>query len=284
MKIKQLTAMVVVCLFCSSVSAKTPDFTSEINALTGHLNTTLHQQMSAREGSFLGDDGFFTRTDMHNKTYANSIYGVYKQTFNENWQGGAALSVSYLKNDYKDDARKHQTVAHAFFPIVWKNDSVKITTIPFAGYAFGKYKNADKSVKADVDEYLYGVTNETKYVFDWRGVTMEPMLIFSVLGVHQKKIDTANLKEKSKYDTAVNGGLGFYARKNFILSANSRIQLYGGGSYHHALNYTKSQRDKGVLSIKTTYDYKQLSLYGQLFQWVKSDSQTMLNIGVSLNF
>ena len=258
------------------------------------------------------DKGTLTGYD----NYANTVYGLFDRKVTDNLSLGGGLSITHFHSSYDDDSSRNELMFQAFAPITYDlSSSVRFVSMPRIGYSFGDYKRyaTNSTHEGDIQNITYGVSNEIRKVIPTGFMDIEPAAEFNILGYRQQKIkeskrDGALILDATNY-VSVEGGLGLYASKR-IPFENSTLGIRMGGAYYHEFadpysdidagmyqmsgGYTlsgkgleeglKNKRDRGLLSAKVSYDWRDWSFYASFTQFIENDTRLNANLGASLKF
>ena len=258
------------------------------------------------------DKGTLTGYD----NYANTVYGLFDRKVTDNLSLGGGLSITHFHSSYEDDSSRNELMFQAFAPITYDlSSSIRFVSMPRIGYSFGDYKRyaTNSTHEGDIRNITYGISNEIRKVIPIGFVDIEPAAEFNILGYRQQKIkeskrDGALILDATNY-VSVEGGLGLYASKR-IPFENSTLGIRMGGAYYHEFadpysdidarmhqmngGYTlsgkgleeglKNKRDRGLLSAKVSYDWRDWSFYASFTQFIENDTRLNANLGASLKF
>ena len=88
------------------------------------------------------------------------------------------------------------------------------------------------------------------------------------------------LSEDQKLNVAL--GMGYY--HEFADPYDGVKAHHTGTVGHHRLKNTLHSRDRGILSAKVSYDYKNLSVYGELIQYLEEENPIEIEGGLQYKF
>jgi outer membrane autotransporter protein len=179
------------------------------------------------------------------------------------------------------------------------------------GYSDGDYKRyADnKSFEADINGITYGLLNELRYTINANGIKVTPFVGLNAIGWYQDKIDEGDsnlaLDVASSHVFSLESALGLYLDKDIEFNHDNKLNMaLGLGYYHEFANPYKgmdarhhgseggfklrhrklNNRDRGILSAKVNYDYKDFSIYGELMQYLEDEYPIKVDVGLKYKF
>ncbi len=253
-----------------------------------------------RDGVLTGSDG-----------YVHAVYGMIKGKASNGFVYGAGLSAAQLDSDYDNGSSRKSNIFGLWLPLGYDfNNGVRWYSKLYAGYADGSYDRVTDLAKysSDYTQYQYGMSNEVRYgVYLGKGFMFEPVAELNLLGIYQEGFDEGDIEGALKSDSVNNlsleGGLGAYLSKNFEFSEDNRIGLQIGGVYYvefldgdDKMDATlagfqdsfrirnRTMGSRAVLSASVRYDYKDLSLYGNVEKETGGNEALLIGAGVQYKF
>ena len=254
-----------------------------------------------------GSDGILTGSDGQ----VHAAYGMVKNKTANGLVYGAGISAARLDSDYDNGSSRKSNIFGLWLPLGYDfNNGLRWYSKLYAGYADGSYDRLTDLAKysSDYTQYQYGISNEVRYsVHLGNGFMFEPVAELNMLGIYQDGFDEGNdegaLKTDSENSMSAEGGLGAYLSKNFEFSENSRLGLQIGGVYYVEFldnddkadatlagfndTFTIRNRTTGsraALSARIRYDYRDLSLYGNIEKETGGNDALLIDAGVQYKF
>lgn len=263
------------------------------------------------DAMFIGrdDHGTLTGYDIDSQ----SMYALYDTKLNNNYRLGLGLSFTHSNTDYNDDSSRKNFMVQGYVPLTYSNTG-GLTAVSMArlGYSDGEYTRYgyNESFDADTSEITYGLLNELRYSVNVGGITFTPFVGLNAVGWYQKSIDEGDNNLALKIDSAnvfsLESALGIYVDKNIKFDDNSKLSVMLGAGYYHEFadpykgldaqinntigNYKLrdieniNSRDRGILSAKVNYDYKDFSIYGELMQYLEKEYPVKVDVGLKYKF
>ena len=260
---------------------------------------------------YLGQDdrGTLTGYDLTSE----SMYALYDQKLDNNYRLGLGLSFTHTDTDYNNDSSRKNFMVQGYVPLTYTNNNgLTAVTMARLGYADGDYsrRGYNRTYKADTTEITYGLLNEVRYTIDLGLVNLTPFARLNAVGWY---MDSANedgddlaLELASNHVFSLESALGLYLDKEIEFSDVSKLStILGIGWYHEfadpyrgfdathkASRYSYRLRDKGhlnsrnrgILSAKVNYDYKDFSIYGELMQYLEDGHPLKVEGGLKYRF
>lgn len=263
------------------------------------------------DAMFIGrdDHGTLTGYDINSQ----SMYALYDKKIDNKYRLGLGLSFTHSDTDYNNDSTRKNFMVQGYIPLTYTN-SRGLTAVSMArlGYSDGDYTRIghNESYKADTNEITYGLLNELRYSVNLGGITFTPFVGLNATGWYQNSIDEGDSNLAVNIDSAnifsLESALGIYVDKDIEFNDNSKLSvLFGAGYYHEfadpykgidaSINNTIghyklrdieniNSRDRGMLSAKVNYDYKDFSIYGELMQYLEKEYPLKLDVGLKYKF
>lgn len=243
---------------------------------------------------------------------SQSMYALYDQKLNNNYRLGLGLSFTHTDTDYNNDSTRKNFVVQGYVPLTYTN-SRGLTAVSMArlGYADGDYRRHSdgKIYEADTKAISYGLLNELRYTIDAKGIKVTPFIGLNAIGWYQDKInegtDALAIDIASSHVFSLESALGVYFDKDIEFSHDNKLNLALGLGYYHEfadpyegfdanhnntlggykLRHSKlDRRDRGVISAKANYDYKDFSIYGELMQYIEDEYPIKVDVGLKYKF
>ncbi|MBO5038087.1 MAG: autotransporter domain-containing protein, partial [Alphaproteobacteria bacterium] len=260
---------------------------------------------------YLGQDdrGTLTGYDLTSE----SMYALYDQKLDNNYRLGLGLSFTHTDTDYNNDSSRKNLMVQGYVPLTYTNNNgLTAVTMARLGYADGDYsrRGYNRTYKADTTEITYGLLNEVRYTMDLGLVNLTPFVGLNAIGWY---MDSANedgddlaLKLASNHVFSLESALGLYLDKEIEFSEVSKLStVLGIGWYHefadpysgfdatHKASISSyklrdkgnmNSRNRGILSAKVNYDYKDFSIYGELMQYLEDGHPLKVEGGLKYRF
>ena len=225
------------------------------------------------------------------KGTAHSAYGLLKNKTTSGITYGLGASISQLKTDYDDNSKRKSNQFGLWLPFGYDfNNGLKWYSKLHAGYNDNSYdrKTLTGENSADYNEYQFGLNNEVRYTLNLaNSLKFEPLAELNLINYYQEDISEKNkenaLNIKSNNATSLELGLGSYLTKEFSFDKDKSLKLKIGGIYYVeflepdkalkgsivAMNNNfdiikKQNSNRGVLSLNATYNYENITLYGNI--------------------
>ena len=233
-----------------------------------------------------------------------SAYGYTDKAIDSKLRGGLSLAVTRLESDFDDDSYRYNNMFEAGIPVIFNNDVVSALFRPKAGFARGHYRRnaVNKAYKANTKEFYYGFDSGLRHNFDLTYFAVEPNAGFNLTGLYTDDIkeNKDGLKVKSNNTLSSLLSLGMDIKKKFVFNDKHSLSVVAGGKYFHELGdkyksdatisdmsghydivSNRFQRNFGLISLKTVYDYKEFSIGASANVPLEQKKETyyLLNLG-----
>lgn len=268
------------------------------------------RKMVGGDAMHIGRDthGTLTGYDLNSQ----SMYALYDQKQNNNYRLGLGLSFTHTNTDYNNDSRRKNFMVQGYVPLTYTNKrGLTAVTMARLGYASGDYKRYGYNkvtYEADSKAITYGLLNEARYTHDLKFLKLTPFIGLNASGWHQDAMSEGNrdlaLHIASAHVFSLESALGLYLDKDIELNQDQKLNIALGMGYyhefadpyrgaeahhtgalsHHHLKNTLHSRDRGMLSAKVNYDYKNLSVYGEIIQYLEEENPVEIEGGLQYNF
>lgn len=252
------------------------------------------------DGTLMGSDG-----------KVNVAYGMIKGKNSNGIVSGVGLSAAMLKSDYDNGSDRKSNMFGLWIPVGYNfGNGARWYSKFYAGYADNSYNRLTEfgKKKGDYDEYQYGLGNEVRYRIDLGdGTGFEPVAELNFLGVYQEAYNEGNSENALKVDSSNNlsleGGIGAYLTKDIRFDEDNKLGIRIGGVYYVEFLdpddgvdasmrgmsgkfkiARKSNKERGVLGAHLRYDYKDITLYGDIEQEFGNNDALVIDAGVQYNF
>ncbi len=252
-------------------------------------------------------DGLLTGSDGQ----AHVAYGMLKGKSDNGIVYGLAADVAQLNVDYDNGASRDANIFGIWAPIGYDfGNGAQWFSKAYLGYVDGSYDRITdlKKYSSDITEYQYGLTNEVRYSLNLgAGFTFNPLAELNLFGVYSDDYDEGNaegaLNTNSHNDLSLEGGIGAYLSKKVNLSKDSNMTIQIGGVYYvefldpdDGFNTAMSgmngkyrishdfDKDRAVLSAKVRYDYKDITLYGNVEKDTSNNKSLLIDAGIQYKF
>lgn len=255
-----------------------------------------------------GNSGTLTGYDINSQ----SMYAVYDKKLDNNHRWGLGMSMTHTNTDYNDDSSRKNMAFQGYMPFTYSNGKgFSAVSMARIGYADGDYtrRGQDKSYKADTSAWNYGIINEARYTVSTKYANLTPFIGLNAIGWYQKAInegkDALALHLDAENIFSLESALGLYLDKEIEFNEDNRLNVALGIGYYHEFadpyrgfdahhgdgvlgNYKLRNkihsRDRGILSAKVNYDYKNFSIYGELMQYLEEEHPLEVEGGVRYRF
>ena len=252
------------------------------------------------DGVYVGGDG-----------EAHTAYGMLKNKASNGLVYGAGFSATRLENDYDNGSSRKSNIFGLWLPLGYDfNNGLRWYSKLYAGYADGSYDRVTDLGKysSDYTQYQYGIGNGVRYSVNLGGgFKFEPLAELNLLGIYQDGFDEGTAEGAIHSDSlnslSLESGLGAYLTKEIEFSEDSRLGLQIGGVYYVEFldmgdkaeatlaGMESSYKIKNVstgsraaLSARVRYDYKDLSLYGNIEKETGGNDALLIDAGVQYKF
>ena len=212
-----------------------------------------------------------------------AAYGFTDKAINDKFRLGFALSAIRLDSDFDDNSSRYNNLLEVSAPVIFNNSNLSMLFKPKAGFALGRYRRTavNKTYKAKTKEFYYGFDSSVRNRFNLDYVLLEPNVGFNFTGLYNDNIKESNngLKIKDSNTISAPAYLGLDIKKEFIFNGFNSLSLIAGGKYYHEfgekdtrratfdnmigyydITSNRLQRNYGLLSLKTVYSYKELTV------------------------
>lgn len=254
-----------------------------------------------------GDHGTLTGYDLTTK----SMYMLYDKKLDNRYRLGAGLSITHTNTDYNDDSTRKNMLIQGYVPLTYTtNGGLSLVSMARLGYADGEYsrRGYDKTYKADTSEITYGLLNEIRYTKNMGYFNLTPFAGLNAIGWYWDNMDEGKDSLAIHTDAttvfSLESALGMYLDKEIEFNQDNRLNLALGLGYYHEFadpyraldshltgttrnNPIKNKlnsRDRGILSAKVNYDYKDFSIYGELMQYLEREHPIEVEGGLKYKF
>ena len=252
------------------------------------------------DGVYVGGDG-----------EAHTAYGMLKNKASNGLVYGAGFSATRLENDYDNGSSRKSNIFGLWLPLGYDfNNGLRWYSKLYAGYADGSYDRVTDLGKysSDYTQYQYGIGNEVRYSVNLGGgFKFEPLAELNLLGIYQDGFDEGTAEGAIHSDSlnslSLESGLGAYLTKEIEFSEDSRLGLQIGGVYYVEFLDTGDKAEatlagmessykiknvstgsRAALSARVRYDYKDLSLYGNIEKETGGNDALLIDAGVQYKF
>lgn len=264
-----------------------------------------------------GDTVFIGRDDTNTLTGyeldSKTMYALYDKKLDNKYRLGLGLSFTHTNTDYNNDSSRKNFIVQGYVPLTYKiSNALTAVTMARIGYEDGEYTRYgydNKINKADTSGITYGLLNELRYTTKVAGFDITPFVGLNMIGWYQDSIkedgrDMA-LSLASSHVFSLESALGLYLDKEINLSEKSKLTTSLGIGYYHEFanpysgtksrmigdmgyykikNNVADSRDRGVISAKVNYDYKDFSIYGMLLQYLEDEYPLNVDLGLRYKF
>ena len=306
----------------ANVSGKSvlPNISEEELKVQRSLDRTMMGELF-KEGDdirrMVGGDAIHVGRSTHNTLTgydldSQSMYALYDQKQNNNYRLGLGLSFTHTNTDYNNDSRRKNFMVQGYVPLSYTNRR-GLTAVSMArlGYANGDYKrygHNKATYEADTEAITYGLLNEARYTYDLDFLKLTPFIGLNATGWYQNATNEGNdnlaLHIASSHVFSLESALGIYLDKEIEFNQDQKLNIALGMGYyhefadpykgakahhtgsigHHHLKNTLHSRDRGLLSAKINYDYKNLSVYGEIIQYLEEENPIEIEGGLKYKF
>lgn len=255
-----------------------------------------------------GDLGNLTGYDLN----ASSVYSLVDKKINNKYRLGLGISFTNIDTDYNDNSSREGFMVQGYVPLTYKINGLTAVSMARLGYSDGKYKRVglNSNYEADTTDITYGLLNELRYKVDLGYLNLIPFAGLNISGWYQDNInesgDDLSLKVASSHVLSVEGALGLYLNKEIEFDTNNKLDFALGLGYYHEFaspysgidaqinsmslssykmrNSKLDSRDRGVISAKFDYLYKDFSIYGELMQYLEDEYPINVDLGLRYRF
>ena len=297
--------------FVPSLAKQNMDFNRDF---TAQLNDEIFENLkNSRKDFITGIQYYHHRNSSYDglegyKSNGSNLYSLYNEDVSNTVNYGLGMSIGTNTSKFDDDSSTYQAMAQVYVPVALSSGDTTFVTMPQFGAGYGRYKRkveGDKTHRANISSYTYGVSNQLRRGFEFEGLTIEPVAEINVLGLYSGKIkEKDNMFVKSQNAVSIEGGLGLYLGKSIEYANSSTLRLRFGGTYYREMNnpyqrisagfadadgyynmhgYNNS-RDRGVISLKADYGWKQFNFYVKAAEYIEKNSNFSLQGGMNYKF
>jgi len=269
------------------------------------------RRMVGADSLYLGrdDHGTLSGYDIN----AQSMYALYDKKMDNRYRLGLGMSITHTDTDYNNDSTRKGFIIQGYVPLTYTNmNGLTAVSMARIGYMDGDYKRRGygKTFEADTNAITYGISNEVRYKVNLGFADLTPFAGLNAAGYYQDDIDEGRgdlaLKVASSHIFSLESALGFYLNKDIEFAEENKLSvLLGLGWYHefadpyrgldarinntlgsYKLRDTEhlNSRDRGVLSAKVNYDYKDFTIYGELMQYLEKEYPIKVDVGLKYRF
>ena len=299
-----------------------PNIAQENLKVQRSLDRAMMSELFTKENKdvrkMVGADGIYIGRDDHGTLsgydiMSQSMYALYDKRLNNKYRLGAGISFTHIDTDYNNDSSRKSFMVQGYVPLTYTNAN-GITAVSMArlGFADGDYRRRgyEKTYEADTTEITYGWLNELRYTMNLGAVNLTPFIGFNATGWYQDAMDEGDdslaLRVDSTHIFSLESALGLYLDKDIEFSEDNRLNVALGIGYYHEFadpyrgmdahindtfgNYKLrdiehiNSRDRGILSARINYDYKDFSVYGELLQYLEKEYPIKVDVGLKYNF
>lgn len=243
---------------------------------------------------------------------SQSMYALYDQKQNNNYRLGLGLSFTHTNTEYNNDSRRKNFMIQGYVPLTYTNGR-GLTAVSMArlGYTNGDYKRYGHnkvSYEADTEALTYGLLNEARYSYDLKFLKLTPFIGLNATGWYQQAMSEGNrdlaLHIATSQVFSLESALGLYIDKEIEINQDQKLNIALGMGYyhefadpykgaeahhtgslsHHHLKNTLHSKDRGMLSAKIDYGYKNLSVYGEIIQYLEEENPIEIEGGLQYKF
>ena len=266
----------------------------------------------------VGADGLYIGRDDHGTLSgyditSQSMYALYDKKMDNSYRLGLGMSFTHTDTDYNNDSTRKSFMVQGYVPLTYTNGK-GLTAVSMArlGFADGDYKRRGykHTYEADTTEITYGWLNELRYTMNLGVVNLTLFVGLNAIGWYQDDIDEGNdalaLQIASSHVFSLESALGLYIDKDVEFAPDNKLNVALGIGYYHEfadpyrgldaqINDTigsyklrdvehLNSRDRGILSAKVNYDYKDFSIYGELMQYLEKEYPIKVDVGLKYKF
>lgn len=223
---------------------------------------------------------------------------------------GVGLAVSEITSD---DGHRHnnRTSKHIqlLMPFETDKNGLRFLSHPKLGYAYGTY-NRDgyegQSFKGKIEKRTFAVANAVRYPVRFGAFELSPAFELNLSAIQTKLKEDAkpySLSSSRQQTYSTEAGFGAYLSMQKDLSKTSRLSFNAGAALYHefanpydltlSMNNSsgsfkltdENRRDEYVvLRSKFTYDFGNLSFYGNFLSYIDSAYRTRADLGFKYAF
>ncbi len=302
-------------------TAVIPNFAMENLKVQRNLDKTMMSELFKGEEDIrkmVGGDTLFSGRDDHGTLTgydldSQSMYALYDKKLDNRYRLGLGMSITRMNTDYNNDSTRKNFMVQGYVPLTYTNGK-GLTGVSMArlGFADGEYKrrSQNRTYEADTNEITYGLINELRYKVNLGGVNFTPFVGINAAGWYQDSMKEGNsaldINTAASHVFSLESALGIYVDKEVEFNQDSKLNLalgvgyyhefanpYRGFSAHHGDSLGKyklrdiehlNSRNRGILSAKVNYDYKDFSIYGELLQYLEDEYPLDIDVGLKYRF
>lgn len=269
------------------------------------------RRMVGGDAMYIGRDDYGTLTGYD--ITSESMYALYDKKLNNKYRAGLGMSITHANTDYNNDSTRKNFMIQGYVPLTYTNGQ-GLTAVSMArlGYSDGEYKRRanDRTYEADTQEITYGLLNELRYKIDLGYMNLTPFVGLNAIGWYQDSLDEGNRALALNIDSSnifsLESALGLYLDKEVEFNQDSKLNTVLGIGYYHEfadpyrginahnndMLYSYKLRDienihsrnRGILTAKVNYDYKDFSIYGELLQYLEKEYPLNIDVGIKYRF
>lgn len=298
-----------------------PNFAMENLKVQRSLDKTMMSELF-KDGEeirkMVGGDALFSGRDDHGTLTgydldAQSMYALYDKKLDNRYRLGLGMSITHMNTDYNNDSTRKNFMVQGYVPLTYTNGK-GLTAVSMArlGFADGEYKRRSQNhtYEADTNEITYGLLNELRYTLNLGSVRLTPFIGLNAVGWYQDAMKEGrgalDINTASTHVFSLESALGFYLDKEIEFNQDSKLNMALGVGYYHefadpyrgfnarhgdSLGKYKlrdiehlNSRNRGILSAKVNYDYKDFSIYGELLQYLEDEYPLDIDVGLKYRF
>lgn len=243
---------------------------------------------------------------------SQSMYALYDKKMNNKYRLGLGMSFTHTNTDYNNDSSRKSFMVQGYVPLTYSNNGLTAVSMARLGFADGDYRRRgyQHTFEADTTEITYGWLNELRYKMDLGAVNLTPFVGLNAIGWYQDSIDEGDeslaLQIASSHIFSLESALGLYLDKDIEFAPDNKMNVMLGIGYYHEfadpyrgldahINDTlgsyklrdienTDSRDRGVISARINYDYKDISIYGELMQYLEKEYPIKVDVGLKYKF
>lgn len=298
-----------------------PNITEEKLKVARSLDRTLVSELFKKQDGvrrFVGGDsiniGRDTTTSLTGyELDSRTMYALYDKKLDNNYRLGLGLSFTHTDTDYDNNSSRKDLSIQGYIPLTYSlSNGFTAVTMARLGYEDGeytRYTDNAKTYEADLNAISYGLLNELRYDIDLGFAKLTPFAGLNMMGWYydsqSESGDNLALNIASSHVMSLESALGLYLDKEVRFDDKSRLKATIGVGYYHEFanpydamkarlvntsghyrlkNKVANNRDRGVISAKLGYDYKNFSIYGELMQYLEDKYPLKLDLGMRYNF
>ncbi len=287
-------------------------------SLDNNLMSSLFADTSDDIRTIAGADAVFVgRDDTNNLTGyeldSESMYTLYDKKINNKYRLGLGLSFTHTNTDYNNDSSRKNFMVQTYVPVTYSiANNIKLVSLAKLGYQDGEYTrySIDNDIyKANTSAITYGLSNELRYALKFDNITLSPFIGLNASGWYNHSIQERGgnlaLDIDSSHIFSLESALGLYADFVSNFDNDSKLTTTLGMAYYHEFanpynsmnarimntlgsyklrNDNLDSKNRGILSAKVNYDYKDFSIYGEIMQYLEEEYPIKLDLGLRYKF